>query len=489
MTVMRSQTAIFSKRVRDVMRGAPPLIAAATPVSAVVATMVAAPSSAALVVGADERIMGIVTEQDVLRRVAFKASEDSAIENFVTRPVLTVPVDEYLYRAVVRLRRHGLRHMPVVDDGGRPVGMIDLHEALGYSAEQMMRQIDRLTREDTTSGMVEVKRAQVELAAELLADNLPAPEIQALLTDINRDIHCRVLEAAIDEMASSGWGAPPVAFSLLIMGSGGRGENFLAPDQDNGFMLADYPDEDHPRIDTYFIALAERFTRGLNAVGFPFCEGNVMATNPVWRKTSSQWQHQISLWASRRSPVAVLFADIFFDFRTAWGPAEPVAALRDHVSRTIRAYPAFVAQMCDTGTDHDVALGLFGRLTTTQKTGPHSGHIDLKAHGTFPLVASARLWALQAGIAATATLERVAALGQAGTLDANEVEELTAAFSHVTYLMLRQQLADVQSGNPASNYVDPKTLTKRERNLLVGSLKAIGSLRTRTRAHFTGQLF
>ena len=31
------------------------------------------------------------------------------------------------------------------------------------------------------------------------------------------------------------------------MGSGGRGESYLFPDQDNGFILADYPDAEHTR--------------------------------------------------------------------------------------------------------------------------------------------------------------------------------------------------------------------------------------------------
>ena len=41
-------------------------------------------------------------------------------------------------------------------------------------------------------------------------------------------------------------------------------ENFLYPDQDNGFILADYPDADHNRIDAFFIALAARFTHDLD---------------------------------------------------------------------------------------------------------------------------------------------------------------------------------------------------------------------------------
>jgi hypothetical protein len=57
------------------------------------------------------------------------------------------------------------------------------------------------------------------------------------------------------------------------MGSGGRGESLLFPDQDHGFVLADYPDEQHGEIDPWFIELAERFTATLDRLHFPLCDG------------------------------------------------------------------------------------------------------------------------------------------------------------------------------------------------------------------------
>ncbi|MSO89125.1 MAG: hypothetical protein EXQ89_04035 [Rhodospirillaceae bacterium] len=50
-------------------------------------------------------------------------------------------------------------------------------------------------------------------------------------------------------MQDRGRSPPPVALSLIVMGSGGRGESFLFPDQDNGIIIADYPDDAHDRID------------------------------------------------------------------------------------------------------------------------------------------------------------------------------------------------------------------------------------------------
>lgn len=480
----RSQTAIFGKRVGDFMRPTVMTAPDTIPIGALVEAMVRDERSSAVLLDGTGRIAGIVTERDVTRRVAIQAARDAPAFQFASRPVQTVRADDYLYRAVARMRRFNLRHLPVVDDAGQPIGIVNLIDAVAVAADRLLRQIDRLTRESTIEGMAEVKRAQVEIASELLADNLPAPEIQALITEVNHDIHRQVLDGAVRALAEAGWGEPPVPFSLLIMGSGGRGENFLYPDQDNGFILADYPDDEHGSIDPYFIALAERFNDALDRVGFPLCKGHVMARNPLWRKTESQWRDQVTVWARRRSPVAVLFADIFFDFRGVGGPPAHAEILRAHVTQVLREYPGLLSSMVQDETNKSVALGLFGRLVT-DRSGQSPGRIDLKMRGTMPLVASVRLWALQTGVAQTGTLARIVALAANGSMSRDDADELSAAFNHVTFCLLRQQLADFRDGRQVGNFVDPGALLRRERDELRSALKAIERYRTETRSHFT----
>lgn len=487
MTVpMRSQTAIFTRRVRDMMRAAPQTCALGASLGEAVAQMASARASSVVIVDTGGRIAGILTEQDVARRIVFQRAADEPIEVAMTRPVITVSPDEYLYRAIGRMRREGLRHMPVTDLAARPIGTLDLHEAMAAATSTMTAQIDRLTRDASIEGMAQVKQAQAELAQDLLADNLPAPDIQGLVTEINHDIHRRVLDGARRAMEEEGWGAPPVPFTLLVMGSGGRGENFLFPDQDNGFILADYPDEDHSRIDAYFIKLAERFTQDLDRVGFPLCKGNVMASNPLWRKTETQWRDQIELWARHSSPVAVLFADIFFDFAAVDGPGAPAERLRRFVTDALRAHPRLLMSMGRDETGRSVAVGLFGRILTDSH-GDHPGRVDLKMRGTMPLVASMRLWALKHGIPETGTLARLSALVAQGVVSANDADELAHAFHRVTFVLLRQQLADFHAGRRVGNFVEPRMLSRHDRQHLVAGLRAIDRFRKLTRAAFTGE--
>ncbi len=485
---MQSQRIIFTKLVRDVV-GPPPLICpAGTPLSQALDDMINRRESSAIVVDAGGRIAGLITENDIARRVAFRLSPEAPVDAAMTWPVMSVPAEDFLYRAVARMRRLNLRHMPVVDSAGRPIGMLDLDRAMAAATDRLMGQIDSLTQESTLEGLATTKRAQAEVAGELLADNLPAPDIQALITDINHDIHRRILEALIAKMKHEGWGDPPVGFTLLIMGSGGRGENFLFPDQDNGFMLGDYPDDDHNRIDAYFIALAERFNQQLDQVGFPLCKGHVMARNPLWRKTHRQWREQIEIWAQRRTPAAILFSDIMFDFMPIWGPPEPAVDLRQFATKTLKAYPALLSMMCQDETKLSVALGFFGRIVT-DAAGEHPGRVDLKLRGTMPLVASVRLWSLKEGVPETGTLARLSALTERTIISRDVQATLAAAFAHVTFLLLRQQLADFAAGRKVGNYVDPDELSRWEKSRLRDSLRAIENFRKETRAAFTGAVF
>ena len=482
---MQSQTAIFSKLVKDFMRRVPLAVDTGVPCARVIELLTAEDASSATVTDGEGRPLGIVTEQDITRRVAFQALPETPVENVMTAPVMAIPSDEYLYFAIARMRRQGLRHMPVVDGSGGLVGMLNLHDALAVAAERLVGQIDILTRDDSVDGFKQVKAAQVELAAQLLEDNLPAPEIQALLTHVNRDIYHRLVDLALSAMETEGYGPPPVAFCVVVMGSGGRGESFLYPDQDNGFILGDYPDDRHTEIDSWFIELAERLTGDLDAVGIPLCRGHVMATNPLWRKTLTQWKDQIALWSRKRNPTALRLCDIFFDFRSAWGDGAMAEELRAVVTRITSANPAFLRDMYADDAAHGVALGFFGRFITERKDKAHKGKINLKHTGTLPLVESVRLLALSKGIEELSTLGRMRVLHESGILGVDEYDYLSGAYTLITRLLLRQQIADFKANVAVSNYIDPKILTERERDMLVDSFKAIRALRDRVKDEFS----
>jgi signal-transduction protein with cAMP-binding, CBS, and nucleotidyltransferase domain len=456
----------------------PPCFAPETALRDVLAAMVAAKVSAVLAVDGDGRPIGILTEQDVTRRVAHRLPPEAPLSAAMTAPVIAIAAEEGLWRAVALLRAHGLRHLPVVDTAGRAIGMLHRADALTAASGRLLENLDALAGDDAA-----VKRAQAGLATALLGEGLRATEVVTLVSGINADLHRRILTRVLAAEASP----PPVPFALLLMGSIGRGESLLRPDQDNGFILDDYADADHGDVDEWFRGFAERFCLALDAAGFPLCKGGVMAMNPVWRKTRAQWHDQLRGWARRRSGAALLFADIFLDMRAGWGEAAWADALRDQAIAALHGEPAWAAMLADQSARLGVGLTFWGRFSDDEP-GPGT-RTDLKLHGLMPLVAAARLAALRHGIGGPGTPARIAGLAARGVIGAAEAEALQAAFAALLDAVLRQQLADAAAGRAPGNLVDTAAMPRASRDALKHALRAVRRFAKHARAEVTGQLW
>jgi CBS domain-containing protein len=484
---MQSLAAIFSRRAGAVKTSFVATVDADATCSAAAEAMRRAQAGAVIVVDAAGIALGIITERDIARRSEFRDEPGRPATDVMSAPVETINADDFIYQAIGRMRRARLRHMPVVDNAGQIVGLLDLHVAYEASIREMVGLIDKLTHEETIEGLAHVKGAQIALAERLFEENLPAPEIQSLISDTNRDIHGRIIDLLIMEMDADGLGPPPVDFCVIVMGSAGRGESFLMPDQDNGFILDDYPDDQHDDVDTWFRELAGRMVDALNTIGFPYCDGYVMAVNPLWRKTRSQWRAQMDVWFRQRQGASARFADIFFDFVAAWGRRDFADELRAHINESIVKDTGFLRDMFHLQADHSVAQGWLGRLIT-ESSGEHKGKLSLKYRGTLPLVEGVRLMALSHGIAETSTLARLESLAAKGALSRDEQDYLAGGYRHISHILMHRQIDDWRNDREISNFVPAAFLTRRERHHLKDCFRAIGWFRRRLRGDFMGSV-
>ncbi|HSI92193.1 MAG TPA: CBS domain-containing protein [Jiangellaceae bacterium] len=87
-----------------------------------------------LVIIADQRIVGILTERDVLRTVA-TGNEISNVQvgDVMTQEVITTTPDTPVRDAARTMAQHWIRHLPVVD-GGRLVGILSQRDITGVFA-------------------------------------------------------------------------------------------------------------------------------------------------------------------------------------------------------------------------------------------------------------------------------------------------------------------------------------------------------------------
>jgi signal-transduction protein with cAMP-binding, CBS, and nucleotidyltransferase domain len=459
------------------MGAAPPVLPAATPLKQAIATMATARASALMVVDDAGRAIGILTEQDIARRVAFQLGPEAPLAAAMTAPLIACTPDEGLWRAIALLRQHGLRHLPVLDEAGRCLGMLHRAEALAAVSGGLLTHLEALSGD-----VAAIKAAQAGIARALMGEGLSAEAVVRLVNGINLDLHRRILAETLADH-----GAAPVPFTLLVMGSLGRGESLLTPDQDNGLILEDYPDQDHGTVDAWFRPFTEDFNQRLDQAGFPLCPGGIMARNPLWRKTARQWRDQMGVWANRRAGAALLFGDIVFDFRPAQGGEAEAASLRQHLAALLASRPAWLAAMAAQNSSLQVGLTLFGGFADDEP-GPGS-RTDLKLHGLMPLVAATRLLALRDGITETGTSQRIAALAARGSIAAREASSLQAGFALLLDVVLRQQLADHAAGRRPGNLVDTAAMPKEARQASREALKAVRSFSRSSFAGFTGEVW
>jgi CBS domain-containing protein len=83
-----------------------------------------------------ERIVGIFTERDLMRRVLAegKPLTTPVAECMTPNPVVVHP-KESVAAAVRDMEEGGYRHLPVVDEAGRPVGILSVKRIVHYLVE------------------------------------------------------------------------------------------------------------------------------------------------------------------------------------------------------------------------------------------------------------------------------------------------------------------------------------------------------------------
>jgi len=78
----------------------------------------------------DKKCIGIFTERDAIRLVAKNVQLDQPLDNVMTKNVVTIQEGSSINEARRVIRSHRIRHLPVVNQKGRLVGLLSVRALL-----------------------------------------------------------------------------------------------------------------------------------------------------------------------------------------------------------------------------------------------------------------------------------------------------------------------------------------------------------------------
>jgi CBS domain-containing protein len=215
-------------------------------------------------------------------------------------------------------------------------------------------------------------------------------------------------------------GAPPCLFTLFLLGSAGRFEQGTISDQDHGMIYEFDTDE----AAAYFLTLGQTFSDGLNAAGYPYCEGKVMSSNPVWCRSIEGWKTQIDSWIKAETLDTIRSLHMVCDARTLYGEKMYIASLKKQITAAMKKDRHVLKRFFENIQYMKKSVGLFGQIFTEQN-GHHTGALNLKQSAFLPYVNAIRVLAVKEGIEPSSTIMRMKALKQipAHASRMNEYEE------------------------------------------------------------------
>ena len=475
----------FQKRLGEIMSSPVECCLPQTSIKEVARQMATRGVGAILVGDAEHKTAGIITERDLVSKVLARQDADcrklSAAEIMTPDPFTMTPAT-YMYEATSFMMSHRIKHMPILEED-EVVGIVSLRDLMRYRSQKSMLLVGSIKQAGSIDDLVKARAEIVKVAKALLAESRSPFEIMEILSYIHHSILKRGYDLVIEQVRAEGIAVPNIRFCFIIMGSGGRREMLLGPDQDNGFICEDYPDARHAEIEAFFDLFGERLVDAYATIGYPRCNGGVMGSNSFWRGRLRDWDARIYDWVHVPEPKKVMYSTIFFDFMPLAGEASLCQDLRDIVYKHIREFPLFLFHMMEQDFKHKVPVGLLGRFITEREP-EHKGQLSLKQAGSVFIVDCIRMFLLENQLDGVTTIERLERLVDAGVFNPDTAEHIKAAFEAFTFLRLRNEIRLIEEEKFPSHYLDPNALSNSEQDLLKEAFRAASKLQDSARRHF-----
>ena len=413
---------------------------------------------------------GIVTDADLRKYILYREAKNfSLISDIQTYPIVSTTEGELLFNVLLLMTGRSIKHLPVLDEQGEVIGILELIDLLSHFANQSRIISVQIEKAQTLEGVITASKRIDSMIKTLHIKGVKARYIAKLVSEMHKKMYAKLFELIFPEEWQE-------KCTLILLGSEGRGEQILKTDQDNGLIFEEGFDPKDKEV------FALKFTETLDEIGFPRCEGNVMVINPKWAKSTTAYKEDIRRWIATPSYDDLMDMAIFFDAFAVAGNINLFKELRDFLKVQIAQHKTFLPHFVKSIESFESPLGLFSRIVSSDKG--HKNEIDIKKGALFPLIHGVRALALEHGIHKTNTTERIKALNDIGYMSKEDAGDLLETLEAINTLRLHAQLEKLEQGKSIDNYISLPTLGKLERDMLKEALKTIEQFKKRVGYHF-----
>lgn len=457
--------------VRDIIRNAPLICTPDTSIREAARKMTVAGASA-LVVDLGGSV-GIVTDGDLRSRVvAGDVSVDSPVSAVMSTPAFTVTDDRPGSEVLLDMLDRGITHFPVVSATGRIIGIVEDHDLIAIESTTSFQLRHAITRANSVEELLAASLKLRPTIVSLHRGGMTALDVMSVFSIVVDALTRRSLDFAVARV-----GVPPTRFTWLALGSQARREAMPSSDLDSAIAWFGDGEDDDPSVESYFSEVATIASDTLTECGIRPDEHRVNASDPLFVRSLSSWQHEAqSFLDNPTQKKALVLVSVLVDSRPVWGvESEPLIA---ETFRAARAYPQLLRLLAQFALSHRPPVGFF-RGHAIDVGGVGRSQLDLKSGAVVPITDLARWAGMAAGVACASTTERLRAAGQGGTLSESDALTLHDAFELTCQLRMEHQIAQIEHGLEPNDVIGLDELSPLSRSYLKEAFRAVVSVQRR----------
>ncbi len=392
-----------------------------------------------------DRLCGIVTDRAFCTKVVATGIDvNKSIDEIMSPDPISIAHYKSGVEAMLLMANARIRHLPIVKNK-QVVGVITAADLLRKQSHNVVFLINEILVSNTTEELEKISSQVPLLLQHSYESNMDEHDITYSVSSVGRSINQQLLKQAEELL-----GEPPIPYAWVVAGSLARSEQIAHSDQDNLLILSDdYQEALHGE---YFAKLAQYVSDGLNACGYVYCPGDVMATNDKWRQPFSVWKSYFKKWITSPEPKALMYASIFFDLKCIYGDTQLLDNLLTDVFEMTAHNTIFQSHMAANALHYTPPLGFF-RNFMLDKNGVNKKSLDLKRKGVVPIVDVARVYALSHGIRSVNTQDRLRELSDVGGISRSGANDLIEAYKFINSVRIKHQRRQIKSNQSADNFV------------------------------------